>query len=182
MQINSIPEILAQDRSTTERVEAMLTLSDDVLNAKASAESWSALQCVEHMTFVAAWYLKTFQRIADKKQRDTFWTQYSPLTKVWNSMYLSFLDPDNMKKLKAPSRAIPSQSTLSKDILTKYLHVVKELEKTIMAIPEQTLRTTVIASPIAKFITLDAFIGVQAVIMHNERHTRQAERAVKAAS
>jgi hypothetical protein len=179
MNINSMPDIIAQHRATTARVEQFRTLSDDILNAKASAEAWSAFQCLEHMTFVAAWYLKTFKRLAEGTQHDTFWTKYSPLTSVWNGMYLSFLDPDNIKKLKAPSRAVPTKSNHTKEILEKYLTTAQALDDVMHRIPEAQLRGTVIVSPIAKFITLSAFVGMQAITMHNERHTRQAERAIK---
>jgi hypothetical protein len=179
MNMYTLLDIRTQHRDTTERARAFLDMSLDHLNHKPMQDAWSSAQCFEHMTFVGKRYLKSFQRIVQGKQRTTLWMRFSPLTMLWNRLFLYGIDPDNAKKLTAPSVAEPSRSNLSHDTVKEYLALCEEFTTTMDQLNETVLRSTVITSPIARVITLTAFVALQVVMMHNERHLRQAERAVR---
>jgi len=155
----------------------LLTVSEDKLQYKNSPNSWSALECLEHLNRYAVFYNK---EIAAKTNASTL-----PFSETFKSTYLGnkfandMLPKEGMKTMNTFKSKNPNASTLNKrEVLNSF---IKNQEELICLLKTSTTKNldkikTKTTLPIVKFKLGDTF---RFVIHHNERHVYQAKKALK---
>jgi hypothetical protein len=151
--------------------------SDEILNAKTSATSWSCLECLEHLNLYGNFYIPEIQKRMNATPNSS--SDIFKSGRWGNKFALDMLPKEGMKKMKTfkSKNPIHSQLNASQVIATfiQQQHVFLEL----LAIAENkdlTKIKTSITLPLLKFRLGDTF---RFVIYHNERHIVQAKRVLR---
>ena len=171
-----ISDLTARTKDMIQRAQQLLEQPEDTLNAKPSAGSWSALECIEHLNRYGDFYLPEIRERLANAPRNTTGT----FKTGWLGNYFakSLLPKPKLNKMKTFSSMDPAGSQLGKAVLTTFLQQQQDLLRLLEQAKATDLtktRTSISISPWIKLRLGDTF---RVVIYHNQRHMEQAERAV----
>lgn len=155
------------------------SLSGEQINWRASAESWSIGQCFEHLIKTNELFYGDLDKIARSERRNTFWENYSPFTSLVGSLFIKSLKKDD-RKFKAPSRKIVPPSEVDARIIERFAGHQAEVIEKIKQTGKADWQRVIITSPFLKLLTYKLADGFRAVVEHEKRHFRQAERVLQA--
>lgn len=176
-----IKELIDYTQSFIVKAESYKNLPIEVLNFRKSEESWSILECIEHMNLYGDFYLEELEnRILNAKHNSE-----EEFKSTWfgNRTALSML-PVEGKKLNSMNTFKDKNPSYSKLSVTNIDRFIKQ-QKAIINLLEQarkvnlTKTKTKTSLPIIKFRLGDT---LRFVIYHNVRHIKQAEKVRVAAN
>lgn len=154
--------------------ESLNMKTDQELNWKESLESWSILECLEHLNLYGDFYLPEIERsIASSK------SQPAPVFKsglLGNYFANSMLPKEKLNKMKTFKDKNPIHSKLDRKVITRFI----DQQNTLIALMEKSkdvsLTITKVKISIAKWIRLRLGDTFRFIIYHNIRHVKQIER------
>jgi uncharacterized damage-inducible protein DinB len=152
------------------------SLSNDQLNWKPSAASWSVAECLEHLIISNSAYFDVFSRIADGHYTMSFKERFSPLTFLWGIAMKDAMKEQVSRKMTTHKTLNPIKSNFGTDQLETYLENCSTLLKYISNCREIDLARTVITSPTLKFVTYNLREVFTFLITHQHRHINQGVR------
>lgn len=171
-----ISDLTALTLENLNGVRSFRLRTEEELNRRASAKSWSALECIEHLNRYGDFYLPEIEKRIKHAR--------SPSEKEFKSGMLgnyfakSMMPKEQLNKMKTFNNMNPLNCTLDKGILDHFIdqqHQLLELLKRSEAVSLNKVKTAI---SISKWITLKLGDTLRVVIYHNQRHIRQAERAL----
>ncbi|MFT5821788.1 MAG: hypothetical protein ACI8ZM_003044 [Crocinitomix sp.] len=157
--------------------EELKNLTIEKLNQKSSSESWSALECIEHLNRYGDFYLKEI-----KKQFLT--SGQVPATTIFKSGLLgnyfakSLQPKEKLNKMKTFKDMNPNGSDLAIEVIDTFIGQQKEMLEILdrsLTINLKKVKTSVSISSVIKLRLGDT---LRVVIYHNQRHLVQAKKAV----
>ncbi len=175
-------DILIRDLSSmTEQhlrqAEALKHLSPDLLNRKPTPESWSALECMEHLNLYGDFYLPAIAQNI-KNNRHTASSQLFKSRLLGNYFAQSMLPQENMKKLKTFKDKDPRGSALNLATLERFVEQQRSILDLLHTARQVDLMKAKVPLSLTKMLKLKLGDAFRVVIYHNQRHLVQAERAV----
>jgi hypothetical protein len=170
--IQALQERVSQIRRTV--TENFASLDIATLNYKPGPDSWSILECLEHLNRYCRFYLPQLSKaiaaapaVARPGEFSSGWLG----RKIVDSV-----DPKNIRKQKTFKHLNPNNSRLTKDTLTEFM----QHQETLLQLLEQSGRVDLNkkAVPVEFFRLLKIRIGVAFLFLvtHQERHIGQALR------
>lgn len=174
-----INELLALNTTLRNLATSYLNHSEELLNTKPTPESWSALECIEHLNRYGAFYLPEIERrlSANKKPASTFFK-----SGVLGNYFANSMKPkDKLNKMKTFKNMNPSGSQLDKQVITTFIDQCNTLEQLLEQARTHNLQKVKTAISISTLLKLRLGDTFRFFLYHNERHWKQAERAMKAA-
>lgn len=157
-------------------IQQLQALPDELLTQKAHPASWNVLECIEHLNRYGNFYLPEIRRrVAESPGHAT------PVFKSgWLGNYFanSMLPNNKLNKMKTFAVMNPANSTLSREVIQIFdqqLQTMLELLHLAAKTNLNKVRTSISISPLIRLKLGDT---LRVVIYHNERHIRQAERAI----
>lgn len=172
-----IADLTARTKQVLRDAQELKTHTLEELNARESAESWSALECIEHLNRYSEFYIPEIElKIMD--------SGYAP-EKVFKSVLLgdffaeSMLPKQSMKKMKTFKDKNPLGSRLDKEVLTKFIAQQYKLLELLEEAREVSLIKNRVPTSISKWLTLKLGDTFRVLIYHNQRHMKQAKKALK---
>lgn len=156
--------------------ESLMAKSDTELNYKTNPESWSTLECLQHLNLYGDFYLPEIeQRINASK------TSPDPVFKsgvLGNYFANSMLPKEKLNKMKTFKDKNPIGSTLDKMMIKNFIaqqNKMLELLERSKKVSLNRVKTSISISNLIKLKLGDTF---RFNINHNERHVRQAKKAI----
>jgi hypothetical protein len=148
----------------------------DGLNRKASKDSWSALECMEHLCLYGDFYLPEIER----RIAGFTGTPSKSFRSGWLGNYFanSMLPKEKLNKMTTFKNMDPANGSLSVRVIDRFLAQQQKM----LVLLERAERTNL--SKVKTSITLTKLIRLQLgdtlrfVIFHNERHMQQAQIAL----
>jgi hypothetical protein len=157
-----------------QEAESFKKQSDEVLNYKQDASSWSILECLEHLNLYGRYYLPEIaKRIQEGKGKSE-----SVFKSGWLGNYFakSMLPKAKLNKMKTFQNMNPINSELDKRVIAEFLHQQTELLQLLEKSRKISLNRTKTGISISKLIRLKLGDTFRFVIYHNQRHMVQALR------
>lgn len=149
--------------------------SESKLNQKASPESWSALECLEHLNRYGEFYLPELRKrvvSAPQSSNQRF------RTGVLGNYFAKSMQPKpGMKKMKTFAVMNPAGSTLTKATIETFKDQLLELQNLLKMAEQVDLTKTKTSISISKLIRLRLGDTFRFYTYHIERHLHQAQRA-----
>ena len=146
------------------------------LNFKASAETWSILECLEHLNLYGDFYLPEIERsILATPESDN--RSFKP--GVLGNYFAKLMqqDPNRKgKKMKAPKDKTPAASELTVTTIDRFLKQAEHLQHLLQLAEKADLTKTKTAISLSKMIRLRLGDTLRFYVYHVERHVAQAER------
>lgn len=179
---NLIEQSLNEANQTRVNVERkFLALPLDKLNQKPTPNSWSAAECFQHLLYTNVEYLKHFSEIVKKNQvndETSITFSHSFAHSLWGKFILYFVNPKTKMKSKTTKPFNPTYSKVETDVIKKYLEQHDQLISAISGMKNLDLRKLKMPSPINAKIKYNFGDAIRILILHDQRHIRQADRVL----
>jgi hypothetical protein len=164
------------EKNNTAARQLTAGLSEAQLNWRASPESWSIAQCLDHLA-VASEQFKNYFNDAIARGR-TKWPTTAPVAykpSFVGGWLIKYVVPEAPRKIKAPKLFRPSSSAIT-DPLDKFLNQQKDFLSFVnqaegVDYNKVKLRSPV--TPLMRYSLADAFV---VTVVHGQRHLAQARR------
>lgn len=167
-----------QTQDCIRRAEALLQFPLAELMNRPTAESWNALECIEHLNRYGAFYLPEIRkRIATSTFQPT--SMFKPGL-LGNYFTKSMQPRQGMKKMKTFADKDPKHTNLDKQCLHTFIGQQQELLQLLTSAREVDLNRTKSSISITKLLTLKLGDTFRFLIAHQERHLVQAYAAIGA--
>lgn len=167
-------DLINRTKQLIQEAETFKDKPEEVLNYKQTAESWSMLECLEHLNLYGRFYLPEIaKRISESKQKSE-----AVFKSGWLGNYFanSMLPKAKLNKMKTFKNMNPLNSQLDKKVIDEFLDQQNELLQLLEKARKISLNKTKTAISISKLIKLKLGDTFRFVIYHNQRHMVQAQR------
>ncbi len=156
--------------------EQLRNTKTEVLNKKQSAESWSALECLQHLNLYGNFYIPEISKsiqYSDHLPKAEFKPGF-----LGNYFANAMLPKEKLNKMKTFKNMNPINSILDKNVIDVFIAQQKEMLQLLESAMNVDLNKTKTHITLTKFIKLKLGDTFRFVIYHNERHIQQALRAI----
>ena len=154
--------------------QTLLLKPENELNFRSSTDSWSALECLEHLNRYGDFYIPEISHRISSSATSPQAT-FKPGI-LGNYFAKSMLPKEKLNKMKTLKAMNPIHSQLSKDVLNEFVKQQQLLLELLEKAQHIDLEKTKTAISISKLITLKLGDTFRFVIYHNARHIAQVER------
>lgn len=168
-----LDELISTTQSHLNRAIELHEMEDDTLNWKASQDSWSVLECLEHLNLYGDFYLPTIDKSISN-------CKYPPkgLFKsgiLGNYFAKSMLPEGKRNKMKTFKDKYPSGSMLKKNTIHKFIDQQQEMISLLNRAKSINISKAKTSITIASWLKLKLGDTFRFVINHNTRHMQQIE-------
>jgi len=180
MKVNSsllIDDLIERTKEVINQTETLKENSLETLNKKPNPNSWSTLECIEHLNYYGYFYLpeiKARLNNSNKKAEAVFKSGI-----LGNYFAISLLPKQKLNKMKTFKSMNPSNSKLNKEVLNTFLNQQQTLLKLLNKSRDYSLNKIKTSISITKLIKIKLGDTFRVVIYHNQRHLVQALKAAK---
>jgi hypothetical protein len=171
-----IADLVQRAQHVTETVRLYRSLDPGQLNFKPQPDSWSILECLEHLNLYGDFYLPEIERQI-LRARAVPASDFKPGVIGNYFAQLMLPKPDGqLKKMKAPKNKLPAASQLSAATIERFLKQQDHLLQLLNIAQKVDLTKTKTAISLSKLIRLRLGDTLRFYVYHIERHVAQAER------
>lgn len=172
--LQSLLEITRENLNSAEQLKGETLAS---LNWKQNNESWSTLECIEHLNRYGDFYIPEItKKIKTSKHKSSEIFKSNWLGKYFSKSVSYNEDLNKMKTFKSMN---PLNSKLNIQTLEKFISQQHQIIELLDASKNVNLDKTKTAISISKLIKLKLGDTFRVVMNHNERHIKQAEKTIK---
>ena len=157
-------------------------LSSAQVNWKPDVREWSIGQCFDHMILAVAAYFPTLRAIQTHTKRATVWERLPLLPRLFGPLLIHALDPERGRKIQAPAGLRPTQSAIDPSIVQRFDDTHRELVAFMAATATPGALTTIVTSPMSRFITYPLLDAYRIIVVHDHLHVRQARNVAASAA
>lgn len=175
-QTKLIEDLIARTQDVLNRAMPMQDLSVEELNARTTPDSWSVLECMEHLNRYGNYYLPEIEQQMQQSKHgkgDIFKSS-------WLGEYFakSMLPREQLNKMKTFKDMNPLGSTLDKKVVAVFMQQQKKMLKLLEQARAANLKKVKTGITLTKWIRLRLGDTFRVVIYHNQRHIVQMERVL----
>lgn len=154
------------------------SLPESDLNWKEHPKKWSILECLEHLNRYADYYHAEFKRALTRATTTSDNINREARSTWMGKKFIAMMHPDNTAKQKTFARMNPIESSLTREVIFRFLKNQRELLKILTDASKVDLNRSSIRVEFLKILKMNLGDGLQFVVVHMQRHIRQAN-AVK---
>lgn len=172
-----LQNLLETTRENINAVELLKKQPTDFLNRKQNSQSWSVLECIEHLNRYGDFYIP---EITNKMKSSTH-LKSEIFKSNWIGKYFSksVSYSEDLNKMKTFTSMNPSGSKLDVKLLDVFIKQQHQIIELLNKATNINLDKTKTAISISKLIKLKLGDTFRVLIYHNQRHVRQAEETLK---
>ena len=148
-------------------------LTDSDLNWKEHQAKWSILECLEHLNRYSLYYSVEFKRAIDRGVAANNNQQKAKSTWMGRK-FIAMMHPDNTAKHKTFARMNPTEGSLKKEVIGRFLRNQRELLNILDLASKVDLNKASISVEFLKILKINLGDALQFVIVHEQRHLKQA--------
>lgn len=158
---------------------ALKTLPSDALNWRASAKSWSALECLEHLSLYADFYVPEIEKSITNSR---YKTPAAVFTGGWLGNYFakSMLPKDKLNKMKTFKDKDPIGSSLNYHTIDRFINLHEQLLYLLQAAKTININKTKTGISITGLLRLRLGDTFRFVVNHVNRHMVQLQKTLAA--
>ncbi len=171
-----IEELTEMTQSHLNEVESLLQLDEKTLNWRTEDDSWSVLECLEHLNRYGDFYLPEIA----KRMKNGSQKQPEFFKSGWLGDYFakSMLPKEKLNKMSTFKNMNPLGSHLDTAVIAKFQGQLKEMLNLLATAKSIDLTRTKTGITISSWIKLRLGDTFRVVIYHNERHMVQVKRVL----
>jgi len=177
-----VNELLSELKTITENnldfAQSLQKLSTENLNFRMSENSWSILECLEHLNFYGQFYLPEIENRINESRFPANKSEFR--SGILGNYFANMMLPkEKLNKMKTMKTANPIHKQLDKSVIEEFInqqHKMLELLQKAKTVDLEKTKTSVSISKLIKLKLGDTF---RFVIYHNLRHIKQAEKVLK---
>ncbi len=156
--------------------QQLQTLSDTELNWRTDKESWSVLECLEHLNSYGYFYLPEIaQTMQNAKAAPD--TEFRP--GLLGDYFAKSMQPKaKLNKMKTLRKTNPLGRKLDRKVIDAFIEQQHKMLELLETSKNVNLNKSKTGISIAKWIRIKLGDTFRFVIYHNQRHVMQAERVL----
>jgi hypothetical protein len=173
--MNTLKQLTQITQSLQKAVATELaTLDLQDLNFKTSPDSWSILECLEHLNRYSRYYNP---ELAKAIEGNPGHAEVQGITYSWlGKKSLEMVRPQNMKRHKTVKHMNPANSDLGRATVEEFLHHQAGLLHLLQRAGNANLHKKAVPVEFFKLMKLRIGEALEFVVLHEERHVQQAMR------
>ena len=181
-------DFLADLRQRLHQLRATLTtellpLPAEALNSKPGPDSWSALECLEHLNRYGRHYLPALQQAVARPRPAAAIASAEEVGFSWlGRKSYEMVRPENTTRHATLARMNPSRSQLGPAVLNEFLAQLSGLEQLLEAAAHANLNRRAVPVEFFRLLKLRTGEALLFVLAHAQRHVGQAVRAAAVAA
>lgn len=174
-----IDDLLDRTEHATLVVKKFKELPMDQLQFKHNAETWSILECIEHLNLYGDYYLVEIEKQILAQNGKSASTIFK--SGLIGNYFANLMQVKNGKitKMKSPKDKNPIHSTLTATTIDRFLKQQERLKSLLVQAKNVDLTKTKTAISLTRYIKLRLGDTFRFFIYHIERHILQAERILQ---
>ncbi len=175
-----INELIEYTKDHLNRVQAFKAMDVEQLNHRNEPQSWSILECLEHLNMYGDFYLPEIKRrIVTTRHQSSPQFQSGRI----GNYFVNLIKPKaELNKMKTGQSVNPLGSTLDAQVIDKFIQQQEQMLVLLNNARQVNLTKTKTSISLTKWIKLRLGDTLRFVIYHNERHLLQAERVIAGAA
>ncbi|MEP5341251.1 MAG: DinB family protein [Algibacter sp.] len=172
-------DLIEKTKVNINKAEGFKKLNEKELNYKETIDTWSILECIEHLNIYGDFYNPEIKACIMKT--------HTTSTKIFKSgvignYFVNLISPkEKLNKMKTLKVNNPLGSNLDKNVIERFISQQKECLELIEKSKNINLTKTKTAISISKLIKMRLGDTFRFITAHNERHILQAENILKKA-
>ncbi|MEJ5051527.1 DinB family protein [Chryseobacterium culicis] len=171
-----LDELKGRTSQHIQYAQMLMQKTEEELNFRISADSWSPLECLEHLNRYGDFYIPEItNRIAASKTSSK--TIFKPGI-LGNYFAKSMLPKEKLNKMKTLKKMNPLHSQLNKNVVNEFIVQQQQFLELLEKAHNVDLQKTKTSISISKLIKLKLGDTFRFVIYHNARHMRQIQKIV----
>lgn len=149
-------------------------LSDAQLNKPSSTGGWSIAQCLDHLNSYGDYYLPQISKaVLNYAGKPGLTAKRSWL----GNYFINMMDPDlPAKNYKAFKGHLPAPGLNGQEVASKFINQQEQLLELLKRASSVDLNKARIPISLTRLVRLKLCDTIEFLVMHNERHIRQANR------
>lgn len=177
--VGSLSQFVSSMEAVTREVESTFgPLRTEQLNWKPGPDSWSIAQCLDHLINVNKAYFPTIEQVKNPAWKPNVWQRLPVLPGLIGNLLANAVSPDAKRKIKAPGKFQPSQSSIDAGVVKSFVAMQGKLLDLINSTSGLDLTSIIISSPVAGFVTYSLHDAYRVISNHEQRHLQQAKRVL----
>ena len=148
-------------------------LAESDLNWKEHQRKWSILECLEHLNRYSIYYNAEFKNAIARTITSNN-DQYQAKSTWMGRKFIAMMHPNNTKKHKTFARMNPTEGSLKKDVIVRFIRNQQELLDILDLVSKVDLNKGSIRVEFLKILRMNLGDALQFVIVHEQRHLKQA--------
>ena len=169
-----IKDLIERTRININQAEKLSLLPTEKLNFRAQKESWSILECFEHLNLYGDFYIPEIRKRIENSKTQPKENFKSGL--LGNYFAKSMLPKEKLNKMKTFKDKNPIGSKLDKSTIKRFISQQEKILNLLDKSREIDLNKTKTAISISKLIKLKIGDTFRVVVYQNERHLVQANK------
>lgn len=170
-------DLVERTRQNINLAEQLKQNGQSALNWRPAPESWSVLECIEHLNLYGDFYLPEIeQRIRESEHKPD---EIFKSGLLGNYFALSMLPKEKLNKMKTFKDKNPLGSELEPKVIDRFINQQFKILDLLNEAREVSLTKTKCSISISKWLKLRLGDTFRVVIYHNQRHLVQAERVIR---
>ncbi|WP_299817755.1 DinB family protein [uncultured Pontibacter sp.] len=173
--MNKLEQLAQTNSALTQTVTTQLAKLDlETLNFKPHPDSWSILECLEHLNRYSRYYNSALATAIAHNSNGTYLEDinYSWLGKKT----LEMVGPQSMKKHKTVKHMNPNNSKLGRGTIDEFLKNQEKLQQLLQNAKGANLSKKAVPVEFFKLLKLRIGETLEFMVAHQERHVLQALR------
>jgi len=173
-----IQSLIEQTRQIINQAEALRNHDLKILTWKETAESWSMLECLEHLNLYGDFYLPEMEKKIKESNTTPDVNFKSGI--LGNYFAKSMLPKEKLNKMKTFKDKNPLHAKLDQTVIDRFMGHQMKLLDLLQAASNKSLNRIRIATSITSLLKLKLGDCFQFYINHMIRHMHQIERVKQA--
>jgi hypothetical protein len=169
-------QLIVETKSISDYAEQLKSYPIEQLNHRTSKDSWSVLECLEHLNLYGRFYIPEIRSAISNSSRSA-----NELFKSgWLGNYFakSMLPKQKLNKMKTFKEMNPIHSNLNVEVIDDFLSQQVEMLHLLERAKSVNLSKTKTNISISKLIKMRLGDTFRFVIYHNLRHIEQARKVI----
>jgi len=180
MTVNSeklVQDLMEKTRINIKQAEKFRSLSKEQLNQRMEKDSWSILECLQHLNLYGDFYIPEIKsRIEHSKTQP----KKDFKSGMLGNYFANMMSPkEHLNKMKTFKDKNPIGSALDASTIQRFIAQQEQLLNLLDQSRKVDLNKTKTSISISKLIKLKLGDTFRFVIYHNDRHIAQANRILK---
>jgi hypothetical protein len=152
-------------------------MDESTLNRKSNSDSWSLLECFEHMNRYCRYYNPELLKALNDCPNSS---GDSEIRSTWlGRKFIKMMDPSNAKKQKTLKRMNPINSRLPASVVEEFKNHQIELDAIIRMAATEDINPGKVPVEFLRLLNLNVADTLRFVILHQQRHFLQLQRILQ---
>jgi len=153
-------------------------LSEEQLNWKPDASTWSVGQIIDHLIVINKTYFPIFSQLKNNEYQLIWLGKINFMVRFFGNLILKSVNPDRRKKMKTLSIWEPTKSQIGTDVIQKFSEQQQTLKDWISNCSSLLDAGTIISSPANRVIVYELETAFDIIVSHEKRHLEQARELI----